>query len=231
MDNDLQDLEAELKRLRPLAPSRTVAENIARQLASPTAAPRRNAWAWAALPLAAMVAGFVLLRDQPVAPAPTRTPALAPSLTTPAPASAAAKFKPVSAENLLYAQSDEGLVTSADGTTARRYPQFLRRHHHVEGSPHPGLAEVERAAHRGAGRPGQFPVITKLKSHRSNTHEIHRPLSHSRGRPRCAFCPRCWRRTPRRRRTATRKCASSSAPATTPRIAPPPPRAHARQSA
>lgn len=116
MDNDLQELESELKRLRPLAPSRAVADDIARILAP---APRRAAWAWTALPLADMIAGFVLLQERPAAPAPTRTPALAPTLT-PAPANAAATYKPVSAENLLYAQSDEGLVTLADGTTARR---------------------------------------------------------------------------------------------------------------
>ena len=45
---------------------------------------------------------------------------LAPNSTvTPPPA--VAVFKPVSAENLLYAQRDDGLVTLADGTTARRY--------------------------------------------------------------------------------------------------------------
>jgi hypothetical protein len=33
----------------------------------------------------------------------------------------AAKFKPVTAENVLYAQSDDGLVTLADGSTAVRY--------------------------------------------------------------------------------------------------------------
>lgn len=118
MDNDLQELEAELKRLRPLAPSRAVTDAIARQLA---AAPRRhrNFWAWTALPLAAMVAGLVLLREQPVAPAPTPALALAPAPAT-APMSAAARYKPVSAENLLYAQSDAGLVTLSDGTQARR---------------------------------------------------------------------------------------------------------------
>ena len=116
MDNELQDLEAELKRLRPLAPSRAVAEAIARQLA---AAPRRQAWAWTALPLAAMIAGFILLQERPAAlvPAVAATPMPA---QTPAPAAAIPTYKPVSAENLLYAQSDEGIVTLADGTTARR---------------------------------------------------------------------------------------------------------------
>jgi len=106
MDNELHELEAELKRLRPVAPSHDLAAGIARELA----APRRNYWAWTALPLAASLAGLVMLRERPAAPAPT-----------PAPVSAVATYKPVSAENLLYAQNDEGLVTLADGTTARRY--------------------------------------------------------------------------------------------------------------
>ena len=106
MDNELHELESELKRLRPIAPSPAVTAGIGRALM----APRRNFWAWAALPLAASLAGLTLLRDRP-----------APAVTSPAPAPAIAAFKPVSAENLLYAQRDEGLVTLADGTTARRY--------------------------------------------------------------------------------------------------------------
>lgn len=114
MDNDLQELEAELKRLRPLAPARAVADNIGQKLA---AAPRRQAWAWTALPLAAIVAGFVLLQERPAAPVPA---VAATQMATQVPAAAIPTYKPVSAENLLYAQSDEGLVTLADGTTARR---------------------------------------------------------------------------------------------------------------
>jgi hypothetical protein len=57
-----------------------------------------------------------LLRDQPASPVPIAPSTSAPVTATPTPA-----YKPVSAENLLYAQSDEGLVTLADGTTARRY--------------------------------------------------------------------------------------------------------------
>jgi hypothetical protein len=124
MDEELQQLEAELKRLRPLAPARDVADGIARELAA-APQPRRNFWAWTALPLAAMAAGFMLLQERPAAPVsiiastpPTAQPA------APSPANVAvnppAAYKPVSAENLLYAQSDDGLVTLADGSTARR---------------------------------------------------------------------------------------------------------------
>ena len=114
MDNELHELEAELKRLRPVAPSRALATKIGQKLA---ARPRRNYWAWTALPLAAIVAGLVILRDRPSAPV---TNPVAVAVSAAAPAAAPATYKPVSAENLLYAQSDDGLVTLADGTTARR---------------------------------------------------------------------------------------------------------------
>ena len=114
MDNELPELEAELKRLRPIAPSPALRAGIGRELA----APRRNVWAWTALPLAAGLAGLLLMRDRPVTPAAPATPA---AQRAPAAATVAATYKPVSAENLLYAQRDEGLVTLADGTTAQRY--------------------------------------------------------------------------------------------------------------
>lgn len=118
MDKELIDLEAELKRLRPVAPSRALADTLGHQL---SARPRRarNYWAWAALPLAAMVAGLVLLHDQPVGPAPSP----APDVPVARPVESAVPvvtYKPVSADNLLYARSDDGLVTLADGTPARR---------------------------------------------------------------------------------------------------------------
>jgi hypothetical protein len=111
MDNELRELESELKRLRPIAPSRALATSISRELAAP--APK-NYWAWAALPLAAAVGAAVFFRSETrVMPRPAVS-----AMSEPA---AIATYKPVSAENLLYAQSDEGLVTLADGTTARRY--------------------------------------------------------------------------------------------------------------
>jgi hypothetical protein len=108
MDNDLSELEAELKRLRPVAVSVSLTSEVNRKLDGT----RHTFWAWAALPLAAALVGVVLLKDKAVGPpvAPTLAPALI--VTT---------YKPVSAENLLYDSRDEGLVTLADGTTARRY--------------------------------------------------------------------------------------------------------------
>ncbi len=119
MDDDLQQLEAELKRLRPAAPTRTLLARLDRELAAPTAAiPVRRAtplwWFWAgALPSAAAFALMIALasRHQP----PTIAVA-SPSTAVDAPVA----FKPVAAENVLYAAQDEGLVTLDDGTTARR---------------------------------------------------------------------------------------------------------------
>ena len=109
MDNDPHEhtqLEAELTRLRPRAPSRASAESIGRRLT-----PRRTAISWwtcAALPLAAAVTGaffFVARRDGGPAPAARVV---------------AAAFKPIAAENFLVTAVDEGAVTLEDGTPARR---------------------------------------------------------------------------------------------------------------
>jgi hypothetical protein len=115
MDDDLQQLEAELKRLRPAAPSRAVHARLARELA--TAAPARAAaslaWLWTARPAAAaiaLLAALVMRRDIP-------PPAFA---NSPAALDAGARLKPVAAENVLYAARDEGFVRLDDGTTARR---------------------------------------------------------------------------------------------------------------
>ena len=103
MDDELEKLEAELKALRPVAPSRALHARVARDLAP---ASRSTAWwAWSAVPAAiaaALVLGFVAT-NRPV------------KAEAPAPA-----FRPVAAENVLYAARDEGLVTLADGTPARR---------------------------------------------------------------------------------------------------------------
>jgi hypothetical protein len=107
MDNDLDELEAELKRLRPAAPSADLAARVERALD----APRWNLMAWAALPLAAALVGVVFLKEK------TAVTSVVPA---PEPAKVAAAFKPVSADNVLYDHRDEGLVTLTDGTTARR---------------------------------------------------------------------------------------------------------------
>ncbi|MDB6167353.1 MAG: hypothetical protein JWM88_217 [Verrucomicrobia bacterium] len=106
MDDEFHDLEAELKRLRPVAPSAFVHARIEQALSHP----RRRYWGWTALPLAAAVLGLMFVKERAVE-----------NVASPAVPSGAAAYKPVSAQNLLYDHQDEGLVTLADGSTARRF--------------------------------------------------------------------------------------------------------------
>jgi anti-sigma-K factor RskA len=124
MDDELQQLEAELKSLRPAAPTPRLVARIERELAP--AARRRQPfdfaqgrpapllWFWAAaLPAAAalaIVVGSVMRRDL----------ASSRDATQPALADDRAVLKPITAENVLYSATDEGLVTLDDGTRARR---------------------------------------------------------------------------------------------------------------
>jgi hypothetical protein len=116
MDDDLQQLEAELARLRPAAPSRALLARLEHELA-PTMVepgPSRLWWLWAgALPAAAAIALLFTLNARraatpPAPPAPELASAVQPT------------FKPVAAENVLYSVRDDGLVTLEDGTAARR---------------------------------------------------------------------------------------------------------------
>jgi hypothetical protein len=130
MDDDLSLLEAELKRLRPAAPSRELHERIGADLARLSAGvpggavSRRIRWWWVcagALPVAAaLVVGLMIGSRRSAVPVPAvSVVAAAPSTVRSAPA-ITEMFKPVSAENVLYAVSDEGMVTLEDGTAARR---------------------------------------------------------------------------------------------------------------
>lgn len=123
MDDELQNLEAELKRLRPRAPSAGLQARLAGELA-----PRRRApWTWAALPLAAGLAVMlaVKFRPTPVAPAeaPAEVAAIAPAATsieTAAQSAGSDRYKPVAAEKLIYDSRDDGIITLANGSQARR---------------------------------------------------------------------------------------------------------------
>ena len=112
MGDELEQLEAELRQLRPAAPSPALLARLERELAAPCRRVVRGWWLWAAaLPVAAAVAVMITLavrrdRDR-----------VSPALGQPV---VAAPFKPVAAENFLYDARDEGLVTLADGTAARR---------------------------------------------------------------------------------------------------------------
>jgi hypothetical protein len=117
MDDELEQLEAELKTLRPAAaPARLVAQ-IERHLAAAPARTQRRVtplfWLWTALPAAAALAvaiGVAMHREVGRSRPATRPTGVA----------AQAVLKPVAAENVLYSATDEGLVTLEDGTRARR---------------------------------------------------------------------------------------------------------------
>jgi len=125
MDEEIEQLEAELKRLRPVAANRRLHEAIAREL-SPVRSTSllRRARTWIALPVAAALVGSVLYFtafgppiSRPTSPAPaSATPPIAAQSSMP-------QFRPVAARNILVSATDEGLVSLADGTPARRIRQ------------------------------------------------------------------------------------------------------------
>ncbi|MBS0631235.1 MAG: hypothetical protein JSS11_04935 [Verrucomicrobia bacterium] len=123
MDDELQQFEAELKQLRPVTPSRELKLRIEAELTASAGEsaenPRPFWWAWIALPAVMATAAalaLVVFMSSPVSAPPTGAPAVAVSPGGPA-------FKPVSAENVLLEAKDEGLVTLADGSAARRVRQ------------------------------------------------------------------------------------------------------------
>lgn len=117
MDDDLNQFEAELKRLRPLAPTPRLATRIEGELAPRRARGASVHWLWsAALPIAAALAVLALAPGR----RPTESIKTAATLAADATRPTESMLKPVTAENLLYAAQDEGLVTLDDGTTARR---------------------------------------------------------------------------------------------------------------
>ena len=124
MDDETRQLEAELTRLRPITPSRALVRRIETELATASVPRRTIPWfEWclaAALPAAALI---VLLLTQ----FPRAGDARVNSGATPnEPLSVAGgsfregALKPVAAEKVLVSADDEGLVTLADGTQARR---------------------------------------------------------------------------------------------------------------
>src|SRR3954469_21743401 len=117
MDNEFEQLEAELKSLPLAAPSAALRERIGRDLAAPRRhGPAPIVWFWAAaLPAAAALAlgiGTTMRRDLSQPTEPRRSVVVAPGHRP--------VLKPIAAENVLYSATDEGLVTLADGTRARR---------------------------------------------------------------------------------------------------------------
>lgn len=144
MDESLQELENELKALRPSRPSVLLRARVERELAAPgtgapapAAAPRYrsattlSSWKWPSWQSAAAAAVVLTLSlgvwrwqlPTPAAAPESAAPVVAVSPPAPAPAEQPApadSYRPVKAANLLYDLQDEGLVLLADNTPARR---------------------------------------------------------------------------------------------------------------
>jgi hypothetical protein len=134
MDDSYQELEDELKALRPRRPSARLHARLARDLeASPARGPRYatatnlRSWKWlgwpalgavVALVLAAGVAGWLerSVPDRAAAPA----HASSPPATGPQTAAGDSRYRPVSASSVLYDLRDEGMVTLENDQPARQ---------------------------------------------------------------------------------------------------------------
>lgn len=128
MHDDFQDLEIELNALRPRASSVKLLARLERELdpvlpvteqRGPAAATSWRWWKWAAWPVAAAAVALALLLTRPM-PISKTAVQQAPVGTVVSAAPAADIYKPVRADNVLYNTREEGAVTLADGTPARR---------------------------------------------------------------------------------------------------------------
>ena len=126
-DDDLNDLENELRRLRPRAVSPRLLASLTADLdtAAPVA-PFRSAeagampigdWIRWALPIAAAFVFGILAARFPQGVDESSRPAALPGAAV---ASDGPAYKPVSSETYVYGSRDDGLVILDDGTTARR---------------------------------------------------------------------------------------------------------------
>jgi len=124
LPKELADLETELKRLRPRAPSESLLGRIGRELDGATPKPTDTAarsyrtattwthWKWLGWPAAVAAAVFALVAVGVLGLRPDRAPA--------APTTVAADYVPVRADNVLYEVRDEGYVTLDDHTPAQQ---------------------------------------------------------------------------------------------------------------
>jgi len=103
MEDPLKELEAELGRLRPVAPGRELFGRIERRLES-----RGRRWLWTLIPAACALAAAAGLQWRAHPPAGARS------------APAAGAPSPVILQDVLVASRDEGYVTLPDGWPARR---------------------------------------------------------------------------------------------------------------
>ncbi len=118
MDDETESLEVELKALTPVAPSPAVAQRIAAELTPIQSRLGRPAVRWVVFAAFPIAAALVVLLSQ------SRHTSINETHSSVAPQSANGRapdvLKPVAVENVLYAATDEGVVTLDDGTTARR---------------------------------------------------------------------------------------------------------------
>ena len=138
MDESLQDLENELKRLTPLRPSADLMQALERGLGPApvvTAAPRYStatslrSWKWATWSLAGMAAAIAVVAvvqfNRQAAPPATATPVDTiasterpeESQSVPAPLN---RYQPVHASSVLYDLQEDGATTLPDQTEGRQ---------------------------------------------------------------------------------------------------------------
>lgn len=150
MDESLQELENELKRLRPRGSSEELQARLTRELGAPdapatqpvrpryTTATTLSSWKWfswqmaaaAAVALTVSLAVWRTQRSSVVQPAAPETvvhsepaaPQVAQPETrvAPSPAPSAESYRPVAAANVLYDMKEDGTVYLNDNTPARR---------------------------------------------------------------------------------------------------------------
>lgn len=130
MDESLQELENELKRLRPPALPGALVQRLEREL-GPVEAPRRyttatslRSWKWAGWSLAGVAAvtvGFFLsnISRPPVSSIPPMATASRTASTLDA-APVTNRYEPVRASSVLYEMKDDGLAMLPDNTQGRQ---------------------------------------------------------------------------------------------------------------
>lgn len=136
MDETLQELENELKRLTPRLPSAALMQTLERELGSPATAvtaPRYpntvtrrlsrkwTSWSLAAAAVVAVVALFQFARRPSV---PAAQPPVEVAVTPPAKATPTAvptnRYEPVQATSVLYDMKEDGTAVLADQTEGRQ---------------------------------------------------------------------------------------------------------------
>lgn len=129
MDDNLQELENELKRLRPRAVSDDFMRRLELDLGAEPAARRYTtatslrSWKWAAWSMAGAVAAVAVLlavnrpdRSTPAAHPESSRLAAAPTAAEPA----ANRYEPVAASSVLYEMKDDGVATLPDNSPGRQ---------------------------------------------------------------------------------------------------------------